>query len=116
MTQNHPHTDAKIDFFEDGSRLDYYIQLDIFRYRTGEPVNRRVDVGLLLDQNSGRLRVDESETWRWRDPQVRYDVPSHSGPALSEEEKSDLRRRLRVFIANRPKSFEPLKEEPKNGD
>ena len=97
-------------FYEDGARLDYYIRFDIFRYRTGEPMPRSIDIGLVLDQTTGRLRIDESREWRWRDPRTRYDLPSESGPPLSDEEKADLRRKLRIFIANRPKSFDPMKD------
>ena len=95
-------------FFEDGSRIDYYVRLDILRYRTSEPVRRLVDISLAYDESSGLLRIKTNVVWKWRDPQVALNMWSDSGPALSEDEKVELFQKLRLFVNNQPRQFEPL--------
>jgi hypothetical protein len=97
---------ASTHFFEDGSRMDYYVRLDTIRYRTGEPVRRIVDVPLIYDRTTGLVGIKRNIIWKWRDPQVSLNAWSDSGPALSETEKWDLYQKLRLFVAKHPTKYE----------
>jgi hypothetical protein len=95
-------------YFEDGSRLSHVVQFDILRYQTNEKPRRIVDIGLLYDASSGLLRIDTTETWKWRDPKVPLNLPSQSERSLTESEKSDLKQKLSIFLSKHPRKYEPL--------
>jgi hypothetical protein len=95
-------------FFEDGSRMDYYVRLDIIRYRTGKAGQRMVDVPLIYNKATGLLGIKPNIIWRWRDPQAPLNAWSDSGPALSDVERLDLSQKLRFFVAKHPKKYEPF--------
>ena len=94
--------------FDDGSRLDYYVRLDIIRYRTGEPIPRVVDIALSYNQTKSLLSIKRNVVWKWRDPRVPLTEWSETGPGLSESERLEVCQRLRNFIDKQPKRFEPL--------
>jgi hypothetical protein len=93
-------------FFEDGSRMDYYVRLDIIRYRTEEGVQRMVDVPLIYDKSTGLLGIKRNIVWKWRDPQAPLNAWSDSGPALSETERLELSQKLRIFVTKHPRKYE----------
>ena len=86
--------------------MDYYVRLDIIRYRTGEAIRRMVDVPLIYDKTTGLLGIKRNIIWKWRNPQVPLNAWSDSGPALSETERLDLSEKLRLFLAKHPKKYE----------
>ena len=94
--------------FEDGSRINHVVQFDILRYQTGGKVRKVADIGLEYDTSSGLLRIDVRREWRWRDPSVGLNMPSESGQALTENERLDLNKKLRLFVAKHPKKYEQL--------
>jgi hypothetical protein len=95
--------------FDDGSAL-YYNPVDcIIRYYTGEAIRRIADIPVLYDESSEMERVDTTAIWRWRQPEIPLNAPSNSGPPLSANERSELSRKLQVFVAQAPRWFEALK-------
>jgi hypothetical protein len=86
--------------------MDYYVRLDIIRYRTGEAIGRMVDVPLIYDTSTGLLGIKRNIIWKWRDPQVPLNAWSDSGLALSETERLDLAQKLRLFVAKHPRKYE----------
>jgi hypothetical protein len=95
--------------FDDGSALYYHPVYCIIRYYTGESIRRIADVPVIYDESSGMERIDTNAMWRWREPGIPLGEPSNSGPALSVHERSDLLRKLQVFVAQAPRWFEPFK-------
>lgn len=92
--------------FEDGSALYYIPPYNIIRYYTGEAARRIADIPLIYNESNGMLRIDSNVTWKWRDPGVSKQEWSDSGPSLSESERFELSRKLRLLLAKQPKRFE----------
>ena len=95
-------------FFDDGSRLDYYVRLDSIRYRTGERIRKMVDVPLVYDNATGLLGIKRDVIWKWRDHRVPLNAWSDFGPTLSEAERLDLCHKLQLFLAKHPRRFKPF--------
>lgn len=94
--------------FDDGSGLYHIIRYDIIRYYSGDRIRRVADIPIIYNPVTRLSRVDLEAIWRWRDPRVRLEDWSDSGPELSDAENLDLCTKLRVFVAKQPRRFDPL--------
>jgi hypothetical protein len=94
-------------WFDDGSRLDYLIREDVIRYCVKFPTRRTAYIPLTYDTTKRCLRVNEGALWKWRDPHVPPHMWSDWGPSLSEVEKADLLKKLRVLLVQQPRRFDP---------
>ncbi|HEY1267135.1 MAG TPA: hypothetical protein VGH16_07745 [Candidatus Binatia bacterium] len=94
-------------WFDDGSRLDYIVPGDIIRYLIRSE-NKKAYIPLMLAPLSGKLRLKDSSTWRWRDPATPPQQWSDSGPPMTENERAELRKKLKVLFAKKPKKFEGI--------
>lgn len=96
-------------YFEDGSRVSYLVQLDILRFQVGGGSQKKiVDIGLEYDSNTGLMRIDTIEPWRWRNIDVPLNQPSEDGPQLTETERNDIIYKLREFVQKHPNKYERL--------
>jgi hypothetical protein len=82
--------------FPDGSRVDYLIRDDCLRYTTAGTKGDVVEIALIYDAALKRSRIDESGVWRWKS----------NGVLLTEQERSEIMRKAKEFMARRPREFE----------
>jgi hypothetical protein len=98
---------SEVHYFEDGSKLQYFVRLDIIRYHASMP-KRVLDIPLSYDIHTGLVSVKKDTTWKWRDPRIALTQPDNSGPVLNPLERAELLRKLAIFVAKQKHRFESL--------